>query len=218
MSEPSFHGIFAAGGTGVYCGFMIKSGWLITLGFLWLMVPALWADQVVMQNGDTLSGRVVAMNTNVLVLQNENFGAVAIPRTKVASIVFGAMKAIPATNAVETRQVVAPQINSTSDLAAELRGIRGQSNLIQQVESQYLNSAGPDAVNKFNELLDGLSTGKIDMNGLRAQAQSTAEQLRSLTNGMDPDVMEEAGGYLSILDGFLKETAPAHAATNSAAP
>lgn len=197
---------------------MTKFGRLTILTFLLLTAPALWADQVVMENGDMLSGRVVAMNTNVLVLQNENFGAVAIPRTKITSIVFGVTKAAAATNGIAARSLAAAQTNSISDLAAEARSIRGQSNLIQQVESQYLNSAGPDAVNKFNELLDGLSTGKIDMNGLRAQAQSTADQLRQLTNGMDSDVMEEANGYLSILDGFLKETAPANGATNSATP
>lgn len=197
---------------------MIKSGGLIILTFLCLIALALRADQVVMQNGDTLSGRVVAMNTNVLVLQNENFGAVAIPRTKITSIAFGVTKTISTTNGVATRSSAAVQTNSTLDLAAEARSIRGQSNLIQQVESQYLNSAGPEAVNKFNELLDGLSTGKIDMNGLRTQAQSTADQLRQLTNGMDSEVMEEASGYLTILDGFLKETAPADGATNLATP
>jgi hypothetical protein len=74
------------------------------------------------------------------------------------------------------------------------------------------------AVDKFNELLDGLSTGKIGIDDLRAQAQSAADELRSLTNGMGPDVGEEANGYLTILDNFIKETAPANAATNSAAP
>lgn len=187
----------------------------LTIACLASLMPAgLRADQVVMQNGDTLNGRVVAMNTNILVLQNDNFGAMELPRSKVANILLGttmaATPAAPATNAIARAQATASPTNSVPDIADMLRGIRGQTNLIQQVQSQMPGSSSPEAANKFNELLDGLSTGKIDLDGLRAQAQSAADDLRSLTNGMGPDVGEEADGYLSILDHFLQETAPAN--------
>ena len=99
------------------------------------------------------------------------------------------------------------------------RGIRDQSNLVQQVEAQVLgSSASPEAANKFNELLDGLSTGKIDMSELRAQAQSAASQLQEYKKEMGPDAGEEIDGYLAILNNFLQETGQSNTTTNSPAP
>lgn len=178
-----------------------------------------------MQNGDILNGKVLTMNTNILVLQNDNLGIVTLPRTKVSDITFGtvmrkaATPVVSATNAIAAPQPDSAQTNSTSDLQAMFRGIRGQSNLVQQVEAQVLgSSASPEAVNKFNELLDGLSTGKIDMNELRAQAQSAASQLQEYKKEMGPDAGEEVDGYLTILNNFLQETAQPDPATNSPAP
>jgi hypothetical protein len=122
------------------------------------------------------------------------------------------------TNVILKEPATVQPTNAAPDLATELRGISGQTNLIQQVQAQFLGSSSPEAVNKFNEMLDGLSTGKMSLSDLRAQAQSAADQLRSLTNGMGPDVTEEANGYLSILDNFLQETAPPNTTTNAASP
>ena len=92
---------------------------------------------------------------------------------------------------------------------------RDQTNLIQQVQSQFLGSASPDAINKFNELLNGLSTGNIDLNGLRAEAQSAADQLRSLKQDSGPDSSGAMDSYLAILDSFLQEVAAVNVPTNS---
>ena len=135
-----------------------------------------------------------------------------------AAIHFGT---IPANSLTATQATVhiprpaAAATNSASDFSAAVRGIRDQTNLVQQVQSQILGSASPDAVNKFNEMLDSLSTGNMDLNQLRQQAQSAADQLRSLKKDLGPDVGEEADSYLAILDDFIQETAPASAATNS---
>ncbi len=189
--------------------------------FAWIAATSL-ADQVIMQNGDVLNGKVLTMSTNVLVLQNDNLGKVTLPRGKVANIVFGTIAApVPAstrTNVIEMQQASTPQTNTDSDLETMLRGIRDNTNLVQQVEAQVLGSSSPDAVNKFNELLDGLSTGKIDMNDLRAQAQSAVDQLREYKKEMGPTETAEADAYLAILDGFLKETTPANEVTNAVAP
>ena len=176
------------------------------------------ADQVTMQNGDVLNGKVLMMTTNSLVLQDENLGSVTLLRAKVASITFGtaAKAAQPAVSAGLHDAPSVPETNSISDLQAALREIREQTNLIQQVQTQILGSASPDAVKKFNDLLDGLSTGRIDMNGLRAQAQSAADQLRSYEKDAGPEASGELEGYLSILDNFLQETAGT--TTNSDAP
>jgi hypothetical protein len=180
------------------------------------------ADQVVMQNGDSLNGTILSVTTNVLVLKNDNLGNVTLPRAKVAAIVFGtgatkttgSLPVLPPAGVPVPGPVASPT-NSAVGLAALFRGLSDQTNLIQQVESGYLASAGPEAAGKFHELLDGLSTGKIDMNGLRAQAQSAANQLRSLKKDLGSDAGVELDAYLAILDNFLQETAPTDGATNS---
>ena len=179
------------------------------------------ADQVIMQNGDVLNGKVLAVTTNTLELQDDNLGNLTLPRINVMRITFGAVaaeppaSAAPLTNSIEMRPQPIPQTNSFSDLQPMFREIREHSNLVQEVEAQVLgSSASPEAVNKFNELLDGLSTGKIDMNELRAEARSAADQLREYKKEMGPDAGEEVDGYLSILNNFLRETEP----TNGASP
>jgi hypothetical protein len=186
---------------------------------------SLRADQVKMQNGDILHGAVLSVTTNELVLQNENLGRVALPRAKVAAIILGTSSSKPSAPLSATAWARLPKsipaetgTNSNNNLNSALRGLSNQTNLIQQVEAKFLAGADPAAVTRFNQLLDGLSTGKIDMNDLRAQAQSAADQLRSLKQGLSPDAGGEVDAYLAILDDFLKETAPANAATPPVSP
>jgi hypothetical protein len=196
--------------------------------FLALMVVTSRADQIVMQNGDTLYGRVLAMTTNTLVLQDENLGTVTLPRAKVSALVFGAAtkasSSAPQLNVVSIYQRPAAKTPTTqqsdpdSDVAAMLRGIRDHTNLIEQVEGQVLGSASPEATSKFNELLDGLSSGQLDMKGLRAQAQTAADELKEYKKDLGPEFGAEADSYLAILNNFLQETASENSTTNSAAP
>ncbi len=186
---------------------------------------ALWitgsrADQVVMRNGDSLNGKVLSMTANALVLQDENLGTITLPRAKVKALVFGngattaSLPATSPTNLIVIGQPSASPANPNSDLAKMFQGIREHTNLIEQVQGQILGSSSPDAMNKFNELLDGLASGQIDMNGLRAQAQSTADELKQYKNELGPEFGAEADSYLAILNGFLQETAN----TNSTSP
>jgi hypothetical protein len=205
-----------------YCVLMTKDiGWMTLAAALALCPLAfLRADQVVMQNGDTYNGKVLSVTTNAVVLQNDNLGSVTLARSKITSISFenrtakGSSQAASSTG-IQIGQPVTAQTNASSDLTTALHGIGDQTNLIQQVQSQFLGSAGPDAVNKFNELLNGLSTGKIDLNGLQAEAQSAADQLRSLAKDLGPDTSGVMDSYLAILDNFLQEAAAANVPTNS---
>ncbi|HEY3762494.1 MAG TPA: hypothetical protein VGN23_12175 [Verrucomicrobiae bacterium] len=170
------------------------------------------ADQVVMLNGDVLNGSVLSANTNAVTLQNSNLGTVVLPRAKISSINFGAATTGVTPGSITTTP--APSVSDTNtDMAAMLRGLQSDSNLVQQVQSQILGSASPDAVKKFNDMLNGLSTGQIDMTSLRQQAQSEADELRSLKKDLGPNDTGEVDSYLAILDDFLQETAP----TNSRA-
>jgi hypothetical protein len=219
--------VFAVTATTYYCVFMTASiGRVIFLAtFILYTAIRSRADQVIMQNGDILNGKVITMTTNTLVLQNENLGIVTLARTKVSNITLGVVMpralgpTVSINNAASMLPSTSPQTNSTSDLQSMFRGIRDQSNLVQQVEAQVLgSSASPEAANKFNELLDGLSTGKIDMSELRAQAQSAASQLQEYKKEMGPDAGEEIDGYLAILNNFLQETGQSNTTTNSPAP
>ena len=178
----------------------------------------LCADQVVMQNGDVLNGAVLSADTNHVILQNENLGEVMLSRAKIRRISFSSAvaSAAPAEPAISTNVPEPGLAQTNSDLATMLRGLSGHTNLIAAVQSQFIGSGNPEAVKQFNDLLSGLGSGQMDINGLRQQAQSEADQLRSLKKDLGPGESVEVDGYLAILDEFLRETAPANAATNPA--
>lgn len=175
------------------------------------------ADQIEMQNGDRYVGSVVSLDTNTLVMRNDVLGTVRLPRKKVLSITFGKPTANdssiqPKTNALASRATTG-SANSNNDFAATVRQLNGQTNLIQQVQSQFLSGVGPEANNKFNELLNGLVSGRLTLGDLRNEAKSAADQLRALKKDLGDDSGFAVDGYLSILDGFLAETADDPAAT-----
>ncbi len=158
-----------------------------------------------MQNGDVLHGTVLAADTNAVTLQNDNLGDVVLSRSKVASITFGT--ASPAVVASLTNAENSSVLQTNVDLSAALRGLQADTNLVQEVQSQILGSSNPEAVKKFNDLLNGLSTGQIDMNSLRQQAQSEVDELRSFKKDLGSEDTGEIDSYLAILDDFLQQTA-----------
>lgn len=167
-----------------------------------------------MQNGDHYVGTVVSLDADTLIMRNDVLGSVRLPRSKVLSITFEQVAATknPPVHSKTNASLSQPALNSTnlnSDFTVALRQLSGQTNLIQQVQGQFLSGAGPEANNKFNELLNGLMAGKLTLGDLRQEAKSAADQLRALKKDLGDDSGFAVDGYLSILDGFLKETAPA---------
>ena len=66
------------------------------------------------------------------------------------------------------------------------------------MQSKFLSDAGPEANQKFEEMLNGLMSGKISVDDLRAQAKAAADQLRALKgSGEDPGFAADT--YLAIL-------------------
>jgi hypothetical protein len=110
---------------------------------------------------------------------------------------------------------LAPATNGAPapDISAALRQLGANSNLIQQVQSQVLSGASPEANDKFNEMVGGLMSGKLTVNDIRAQAKSAADQMRAAKKDLGEDAGFAIDGYLAILDKFLKETAPSGEAT-----
>ena len=85
------------------------------------------------------------------------------------------------------------------------------------MQKQFLSGAGPEANNKFNELLGGLMSGKLSLDDIRAEAKTAADQLRALKREGGEETGFATDAYLAILDHFLKETAPSGSATNTPA-
>jgi len=179
-----------------------------------------WGDTIEMQNGDRYAGQVVSLNTNTVVLQSDVLGTVRLPRAKVAVITLGA---VPASNSPALPSPTnAPPHTPTKALAnaapkpsPAFAQLGANSNLIQQVQKQFLGDAGPEANQKFNDLLGGLMSGKLSVEDIRAEAKTAADQLRTLKREGGDEAGFATDSYLAILDHFLKETAPSGTATNA---
>jgi len=194
--------------------------WLVILG----VAAPVFGDEVKMQNGDTYNGRVLSFNGETLLLQNDNLGTMKVPQGKVLSITFGARPGPGWTPpAIATNRPVHPLAtlsgtNGNSQLASVFRELNTNSNLVQQVQEQLLGEGGPQARDKFNDLLSGLMSGKMDLNGLLAEAKSTAAQARAARKDLGDDAGAVLDGYLAILDGFIREAEPAGASTTNVPP
>jgi hypothetical protein len=171
------------------------------------------ADQIELQNGDHFSGTVMSITPEIVVLQSDALGQIKLPRAKVSTISLGSTVAAP-------RSIIAvSNNNSANPLAtqptvgknAPLQELGANTNLVQQIRKQFLADAGPQANEKFDDLLSGLMTGKMDMNGLRAEAKSAADQIRALKKDMGADAGQTLDAYLSVLDNFLAQSASAPA-------
>src|SRR5437016_1793458 len=180
----------------------------------------LWGDQVEMQNGDRYVGKVLSLTTNMLVLQSESLGKMQLARDKIASITLGAgttsrVARLPSPTNGTPRALAVARTNTPAELPAGFRQLAANTNLVQSVTAPVLGDAGPEAKEKFNELLGGLLSGKLTVNDIRVQASSAVEQMKSLKHelGDDAGVLD---GYLAILEKFLGETAPAASAVTNA--
>jgi len=177
------------------------------------------ADTVEMQNGDRYNGKILSVDTNTVVIQNDVLGTVRLPRDKMANLIVNAdartngVVAAPAT----PRQLSAPT-NPVIDLSSALRQLGANTNFIQQVQSQMLSSAGPEANKKFNELVGGMMSGKITVNDIRAEANSAVKQLKELKRDLGEGAGDDLDGYLAILEGFLRETTPESKGATNAPP
>jgi hypothetical protein len=209
-----------------------RSGSFALVSFAVLLLLAsrsgLRADEIEMMNGDRYVGRVVALGGETLTLQSEVLGTVKLPREKIAGITFARAQKDRGTNSVRSiplllssnampRAQATLRTNLNADLTGVMRQLSESSNVVQQVQQQLLGGAGPEAQAKFNELLGGLMTGKLDVNGLRLEAKSTLAQARNARKELGDDAGSSLDSYLAILDSFLKETEPAAPATNSPA-
>jgi len=199
----------------------VRTGVALFCAALVLFLAPGWlrADQVEMQNGDRYAGHVLSLNTNTVVLQSDVLGTLRLPRAKVAVITLGSMPAnspaLPALTNAPGLALSTARTNKPPKLSPAFAQLGASTNLIQQVQKQFLSGAGPEANNKFNELLGGLMSGKLSVDDIRAEAKTAADQLRALKREGGEETGFATDAYLAILDHFLKETAPSASATNA---
>jgi hypothetical protein len=153
----------------------------------------------------------MSMTTNSLLLQSEMLGNVTLPRAKVKLVTFGinapTNSARPTSQTTTSARLSVPvNTNKTSDLSVALRSLKADTNLVRQIQKDYLNAATPEANQKFNQTLNDLASGKLTINDLRGQARTAADQLRAFKRELGEDAGGELDGYLDILDRFLRET------------
>ena len=67
--------------------------------------------------------------------------------------------------------------------------------------------ASPEAAQKFNEMMGGLMSGSLSMNDLRAQAQSSINQIKAAKKELGEDDGGMLDSYLAILQKFMNESA-----------
>lgn len=179
-----------------------------------IAASGLRADVLEMQNGDRYSGKVLSVSADTVVLNSEILGKINVPRNKVTSVKFGAnavglqLSANPKPPVATNLPAVPATVlaNTNVDLSAALRQLGGDTNFIAQVRQQML-AGSPEANAKFDEMVNGLMNGQINLNDLRRQAQTSAQQLRELKRELGPDADDSLDAYLKILDEFVNETA-----------
>ena len=185
---------------------------------LFMFRGAARADQINMQNGERYVGKVVAFSNDTVVVQSDVLGTLLVPRSKITSIVLGTNAVV---NPVHPASVASAQAatspvaaaNASPDLTTAVRQLRANTNTIQQVQQQLLAGADPEAKEMFNQMVGGLMNGSLNVNDIRAQAKSAADQLRAAKKEFGDEAGFAIDGYLAVLDGFLRETG----ATGSAA-
>ena len=192
---------------------------LVGAGILFVLGAArLSADQVELQNGDRISGQVLSVSANAVVLQSETLGRITLPRARVARLAFGtnsiapvAANPAPAVTNLPPVPNLATLLKTNAAAAVVPRGLTGDTNVIRQIRDQML-AGSPAAAAKYDEMVNGLLTGTLDMNELRREAKSSADQLRQLKRELGPDAGDSLDAYLEVLDQFLQESATQPAA------
>jgi hypothetical protein len=171
-----------------------------------------------MQNGDRYFGKVLSVSADTVVLESEMLGKINVPRKNVASLAFGtnAVATVSAPTNLPTAAASAGVTDTNLDLSAALSNPGADTNIIRQIREQML-AGSPEATAKYDEMVNGLLSGSLNVDDLRREARSDADQIRQLKRDLGPDADDELDGYLDVLDDFLKESDSPAAPTNSAA-
>lgn len=192
-----------------------------TICVLALSAAPLLADQLQMQNGDRYAGNILSVTKDSVVLQSEVLGKITLPRNKVSALTFdsGATASNPPTASTIAAAPVksANAATTNADLAASLHSLGANTNFIQQVRQQML-AGSPEGGQKYDELVSGLMSGKLNLADIRKEAKSSIDQINQLKHELGPEAGDSLDSYLTILQSFVDETEPTTAAPAQATP
>ena len=179
---------------------------LLSLFSLLIFAQSVIADIIECDNGDRYNGKVVSMDEKNVTLRNEIAGTISIPRNRIISISFR--------DQTQPRPVTAPIVSTNRPSAAQ--GFQFDSAAVQKVQNELLATATPEATQMFNEMVQGLMGGQMNVGDIRNKAQSTLQELRELQKDLgDDETAALLNSYGAILENFLRQSG---ASTNAAVP
>ena len=189
---------------------------LLSISLLALLVSPSLADSVQLTNGDSVSGKVVSLDSQSLVLKSDVLGEVKIGREKIAAILLGDRPAIPATpraakpetakGPVTGEPAASPQ--SVEDILKQIQAGGVDKGLTKSLESEFPLLSTPEVRAYFDKTVGGLISGDINIGDLRKQAIDVRNQVKDLERDLGPEATQALSGYMSILDKFIRETEP----------
>lgn len=196
-----------------------------------LIVPAR-AELLELTNGDHYQGKVISMTQTTVEFQSEIQGRVKLPREKVARITFHEPAATPAAGPVPQAMTVpqvrgappvapgattaAAQPGTVEEVVKQMREQGVDAKIVKQVQEQIFGKASPEAANKFNETMEGLMSGKISVQDIRAQAVNSIKLIKEARKELGDDAGDMLDGYQAILEKFVQETDTGTPSTASA--
>jgi hypothetical protein len=203
-----------------------NTGLVVGCAFYLTTLLCAHADQVNMQNGDRFVGKVVTVSNETVVVQSDVLGTLLVPRSKIATIVLGTNAVVAPVQTVAAPvpapAVAAAPASANPNLSAAIQQLRTDTNAVRQVQKQVqqqiLAGADPQATEMFNQMIGGLMNGSLNVDDIRAQAKTAADQLRAAKKELGDEAGFAVDGYLAVLDGFLRETASTSAGTATNAP
>lgn len=161
------------------------------------------AETIYLINGDQIQATVISLDSKQLTLKSENFGTLKVAREKLARIDFVPPASTPLAASSKTKpSQQAPTPSALPSLPGTLKS-GAQEDLIQQIQQQMLTTAGPEANQMYQDLVQGVVSGKINIPELKTMAEDTVEQIEALQEELGDDVGFALDGYLSILKGFI---------------
>jgi hypothetical protein len=191
------------------------------------------ADSIELINGDLLHGKVVSLDDVELRLISDIHGAVIIARDKVAAIGFGERKLVrpapagvpdgtPDAQGVVRRAVPGDQAQVTAtvpltplpaqDVLRQLRAQGLTAENIAELQKALPMLKEPAARRFFDEKVKGLTEGTLNVQDIRKEAMRAREEYRKTAKSLGPDgekaLNQALGGYLDILDRFIRDSAP----------
>ncbi len=93
------------------------------------------------------------------------------------------------------------------DVVKQLRTEGIAPGTVESIQAGIPGLATPEVQDYFNDRVDGLKSGDVDISDIRKDAQDAVTQLEDLQKDLGPDGAA-LNGYLSILKGFIEKTKP----------